>query len=167
MTTATFSLPPIGANGQSATPQSERDEQAARFYGSDIWLDVAAPDVQLGQARYVTTAAGDWALATGREALRQSLLRRLVTNPGDWQTKPDYGVGARQYGKAKNTSTMRAELESRIRSQFARDPRVHSIELVTIERLDSDAPGIKISIIVTPRGRLRSDQQLSVSMEVF
>lgn len=157
---------PEPPNGFIGTPASESASENARLYGSDIWLNVAAPDVQLGQARYVTTAAGDWALATGREALRQSLMRRLITNPGDWQTKPDYGVGARQYVKAKNTGTVRAELESRIRSQFARDARVHSVDLVTLERLDGDAPGIKVSVAVTPRGRLRTDQPLSVVLGV-
>lgn len=159
-------LLPNPPSGYQGTPESEQIEQSNRFYGSDIWLDVAAPDVQLGQAKYVTTAAGDWALARGREALRQSLLRRLVTNPGEWQTKPDYGVGARQYVKAKNTSTARAELESRIRTQFARDPRVHSVQLVTLTPLDDGTPGVKISIQVTPRGRLRSDRPLEVQMEV-
>lgn len=157
---------PEPPNGFQATPESEQESQDARFYGIDIWLDVAAPDVELGQAGYVTTAAGDWAIARGREALRQSLLRRLITNPGDWQTKPDYGVGARQYVKAKNTSTKRAELESRIRAQFARDVRVHSVEIVTLAELDDGSPGLKVSVTVTPRGRLRTDKPLEVSMEV-
>lgn len=161
----TFTIPDP-PSGYQATPEAEQQAQDARFYGSDIWLNVAAPDVQLGQARYVTTAAGDWALARGREALRQSLTRRLITNPGDWQTKPEYGVGARQYVKAKNTATVRTELESRIRSQFSRDPRVHTVDLVTLDRLDGDAPGIKISVTVTPRGRLRTDKALEVVMEV-
>jgi len=157
---------PEPPNGFVGTPASESASQDARFYGSDIWLNVAAPDVELGRARYVTTAAGDWALATGRESLRQSLMRRLITNPGDWQTKPDYGVGARQYVKAKNTSSVRAELESRIRAQFSRDVRVHSVDLVTLDRLDGDAPGIKISVLVTPRGRLRTNKVLTVALEV-
>lgn len=155
--------PPSGYQG---TPASEREAQDARFYGADIWLNVAAPDVQLGQAHYVTNAAGDWTIVRGREALRQSLLRRLITNPGDWQTKPDYGVGARQYVKAKNTSSVRAELESRIRSQFAKDVRVFSVDLVTTTPLDDGTPGVKISVLVTPRGRLRTDQPLEVALEV-
>lgn len=161
----TFTVPDPAA-GYVGTPESERLEQDARFYGADIWLDVAAPDAQLGSARYVTTAAGDWTIARGREALRQSLLRRLVTNPGDWQTKPNYGVGARQYVKAKNTRSVRAELESRIRQQFALDVRVHSVDVVIINPLDDGSPGLRIEVLVTPRGRLRTDQPLAVAMEV-
>lgn len=147
-------------------PASEQATQEARFYGSDIWFDIAAPDVQLGEANYVVTAAGDLALATGREALRQSLIRRLITAPGEWATLPDYGVGARAYVKAKNTRSVRAELESKIRAQFLRDPRVHSVDLVTVTQLDDGSPGLKISIQVTPRGRLRTDKPLPVQLEI-
>lgn len=157
---------PNPPSGYQQTPASEQEAQDARFYGVDIHLDVAAPDVTLGQAHYVTTASGDWAIARGREALRQSLTRRLISNPGDWATKPNYGVGARQYVKAKNTSSKRAELESRIREQFMLDPRVHSVDIVTVTPLDDGAPGVKISIQVTPKGRLRTDQPLDVSLEV-
>jgi hypothetical protein len=165
VTAPSWSLP-LPPGGYQGTPASERQSQDARFYGADIWLDVAAPDVQLGQAHYATNAAGDWAIVRGREALRQSLLRRLITNPGDWQTKPDFGVGARQYVKAKNTSSVRAELESRIRSQFAKDVRVQGVDLVIITPLDDGSPGVKISVLVTPRGRLRTDQPLEVALEV-
>lgn len=157
---------PNPTNGYQGIPASESAAQDDRFYGTDIFLDVSAPDVALGQANYVTTAAGDWAVATGREALRQSLIRRMLTNPGEWQTKPGYGCGLRQYVKAKNTRTNRAEIESRIRQQFAIDRRVHSVDLVTVDRLDDGSPGVKITVIVTPRGRLRSDQPLSVQLEI-
>lgn len=157
---------PNPPNGYQGIPSSEKAAQDARFYGEDIYFEIAAPDVDLGQADYVITADGDWASVSGPEALRQSLQRRLITNPGEWQTKPEYGCGARQYVKAKNTSSVRAELESRIRSNFARDPRVHSVDIVSIFPLDDGAPGLKVSITVTPRGRLRSDKSLVVSMEV-
>jgi phage baseplate assembly protein W len=157
---------PNPPSGYQQTPAAEQESQESRFYGADIHLDVAAPDVTLGQASYVTTASGDWALARGREALRQSLIRRTVTNPGDWATKPNYGVGARQYVKAKNTRSKRAELESRIREQYMSDPRVHSVDIVTVTPLDDGSPGVKISVQVTPKGRLRTDQPLEVAMEV-
>lgn len=157
---------PTPANGYQGVPSSEIASQDRRFYGRDIYFEIAAPDVALGQANYVTTAAGDWAAVEGREALRQSLIRRLVTSPGEWATKPDYGVGARQYVKARNTASVRKELESRIRAQFMRDPRVLSVDIVTVAQLDDGAPGLKISVQVTPRGRLRTDQPLPVRLEV-
>lgn len=165
MSGPSFTLP-VPPNGYQGVPDSEAQSQGSRFFGVDIHLDVAAPDLTFGQAHYVTTAAGDWAVARGREALRQSLIRRIITSPGEWQTKPDYGVGARQYVKAKNTATVRAELESRIRAQFSRDVRVLSVDLVTIAQLDDGSSGVKISVTVTPRGRLRTDQPLVVALEI-
>lgn len=159
-------LLPNPPNGYAAVPASEVESQSARFFGVDIWLDVAAPDLVFGQASYVTTPAGDWQVARGREALRQSLNRRIITNPGEWATKPEYGVGARQFVKRKNTAGARAELEQRIRAQFAQDVRVQSVDLVTIAQLDDGSAGVKISVHVTPRGRLRTDQPLVVGMEV-
>lgn len=159
-------LLPDPPNGYQEVPSSEIATQGARFFGVDIWLDVAAPDVTLGQAAYVTTAAGDWAVARGREALRQSLNRRIITNPGEWATKPEYGVGARQFVKRLNTPGVRAELEARIREQFLRDVRVQSVDLVTLTELADGSPGIIVQVHVTPRGRLRSDQPLVVSVEV-
>lgn len=136
------------------------------FYGYDIWFDIAAPDVQLGEANYVVTPAGDWQAVRGEEALRQSLIRRLVTAPGDWAFLPTYGVGAQQYVKARNVPAARAELEGRIRSQFLADPRVQAVETVLITPLDDGSPGIRILVTVTPKGRLRSDKPLPVALEV-
>lgn len=157
---------PAPDSGASGLPASEQRSQDAVFFGEDIWFEIAAPDVTLGQADYVVTASGDLALATGHDALRQSLIRRLVTNPGEWPTLPSYGVGARLYVKARNTPSVRAELESKIRTQFLRDPRVHSVDLVSVVGLTDGSPGLKISISVTPRGRLRVDRPLSVQVEI-
>lgn len=157
---------PTPSGGTSGVPSSERAAQEALFFGEDIWFDVATADPIHGQADYVVDPTGDWTAVTGREALRQSLLRRLITSPGEWATVPEYGVGARQYVKARNTRSVRAELESRIKSQFLRDPRVHSVDLVTVDRLDDGSPGVKISVLVTPKGRLRSDKPLPVQLEI-
>src|ERR1700760_714542 len=93
---------PSPPNGYVGTPASDTATQQANFYGSDIWFDLATPD-NTGQADYVITPAGDFQMATGLQALQQALLRRLLTAPGEWQTLPDYGVGATQYVKAQNT----------------------------------------------------------------
>lgn len=152
------------STGASGLPQAEQDAQAARFYGLDIWLDVSRPDAT-GQAAYIVTPAGDLALASGREALRQSLLRRWITDPGEWQTLPNYGVGARQFVKGKNTAAERAELTTRVRAQSLRDPRVKSVDLVTVTPLDDGSPGLRLSVQVTPVGSL-GVQPLPVHLEI-
>lgn len=145
---------------------ADPNDQDGTFFGEDIWFSVAEPDPATGQANYVITASGDLAVATGLEVLRQSLVRRTITNPGDMPTAPDYGVGARQYVKGRNTLAKRQELESRVRAQYLRDPRVLTVDLVTVAQLDDGEPGIKISAFVTPRGRLRGDRPLPILLEI-
>ena len=139
--------------------------QVSRFFGTDIWFDVTTPD-QTGQANYVITPSRDITVVTGREALRQSLLRRYLTNPGDWKTAPGYGAGARQYVRGKNTAAERVELESRVRAQSLRDPRVLTVDLATVTPLSDGSPGIRLSVKITPKGRLRGDQPLPIHLEI-
>ncbi|HSR79108.1 MAG TPA: hypothetical protein VLN57_21220 [Xanthobacteraceae bacterium] len=148
----------------SGLPQAEQNAQTARFYGADIWLDISRPDAT-GQAQYIVTPAGDLQLATGREALRQSLLRRTLTDPGEWQTAPDFGVGARQFVKGRNTDTERTALINRVRSQYLRDPRVQSVDLVLVTPLDDGSPGVLLQAQVTPKGQL-GVQPLPVHLEI-
>jgi hypothetical protein len=61
---------------------------------------------------------------------------------------------------------VRAELESVIRSQTLRDPRVQSVTTAVVRQLDDGSPGVKISAIVVPKGRLRSDRPLPVTLEI-
>src|SRR4051812_16319850 len=94
---------PSPSGGSSGLPEATRADEQAQMFGEDIWFDVASatPDIE---PDYVITASGDYALATGREALRQSLLRRLITDPDEWPTLDDYGCGALSYLKGKNTA---------------------------------------------------------------
>lgn len=118
--------------------------------GEDIWLDVSLPTA----ADRFVTPRGDWKLCAGEVALRQSLLRRLVTNPGEWKTKPGYGVGARMYVKARNTRANRDELAGRIASQFLEDERVVRVDQVVV---DLSAAGV-LRIRITVVARIRADR---------
>ncbi len=161
MTTLGWTLPDP-PNGAVGTPSSDTQAQAALFYGEDIYFDVS-----LGvTANYVVTAAGDYQTATGMVALMQSLLRRTITNPNEWRTKPNYGVGAKQYLKGRDTPSTRAELEARIRAQYVLDARVERVDQVVIEKIAAPVPYLKISVQFTPRGRLRTDAPEKIVIEI-
>ena len=58
---------------------------------------------------------GDVALASGTSLGQQRVLRRLLTNPGDYIWNPDFGAGlARFVGAPCNTATIRATIRSQI-----------------------------------------------------
>lgn len=142
---------PTPSAGTSGLSTRDRATQRDKLWGRDIWFDVRAGE----GADYEVTAAGDWQVAEGREALRQAILRRIITDPGEWATLPDYGVGARAYVKARNTKAARDELTQRIRAQLLRDRRIESVQSVAVE---SSGGLLRIAVEVIPRGRdLRSD----------
>lgn len=64
---------------------------------------------------------GDLALASGPALGVQRVLRRLLTNPGDYVWHPDYGAGlARFVGQPASTGAVR----SAIRAQIFQEPCV-------------------------------------------
>lgn len=153
----------------TGVPASDIDDQTNNFYGYDIWYDMAAANPITGQASYVVTASGDWAIATGLDALRQRLLRRLITAPGEWQTLPNFGVGAPQYVKGPLTPAALAELEGRIRQQFTADPGVASVSDVGVDTStldDSGNPITIITVLIVAAGSLQNAAPIPISLAV-
>lgn len=150
-----------GAGAATTTPVGERNNQQARFWGRDLWLDT---DVLAGRADVITTPAGDLRIAEGRQALRQALIRRIITAPGDYALLPNYGAGARLYVKERNTQANRDELAERIRAQMALEPRVERVEQVVVSQLE-DTQGISINVQVIPKGAARPEDALQFVLE--
>ena len=129
------------------------------IYGRDISYDVrdsVTPNMDVTPAR-------DWALIAGRECLRQSLIRRLITEPGEWTTNPSYGVGAIAFVKARDSAGNRDELERRIRAQFTMDARVKSVDSVTLIRGEDS---LRVVVRVIPAGEIGVATPLIVTHEV-
>jgi hypothetical protein len=63
-----------------------------------------------------TSPTGDLAPVDGVARGKQRLLRRLLTNPGDYLFEPDYGAGL---GREVGADTDPAQLIARIRGQLA------------------------------------------------
>ena len=122
-------------------------DQKDRLFGRDLFFDVS----DANGADLKVAPSGDWLTVTGREALRQSVIRRLLTSPGEWRTKPDYGVGLRDFVKTKNTSTAREYLKTRIRSQLLKDTRIQEVRDVRFDT--SVASTLRIAVYVVPKGQ--------------
>lgn len=70
---------------------------------------------------FVLSSTGDLLLADGAEAGRQRVLRRLLTNQGDWIWHLDYGAGLpSQIGQ----TTQAATIEAIVRRQMLLEPAV-------------------------------------------
>jgi phage baseplate assembly protein W len=65
-------------------------------------------------------ATGDLALASGSELGQQRVLRRLLTNPGDYIWQLDYGAGLAQFiGQPIAAPAIRAVIRSQIFKEAA------------------------------------------------
>jgi len=81
----------------------------SHFYGSDLSV---GPD-------------GDLATVDGTQLGQQRVLRRLLTNPGDYLWNPGYGAGLAQFvGQPANVARIRSVIRSQIfqESVVARTP---------------------------------------------
>ena len=81
----------------------------AHYFGNDLSL----------------SAAGDLAVATGSQLGRQRVLRRLLTNPGDYIWHQDYGAGLpAKVGSLATSAELRGLVLSQIllEAAVAQDP---------------------------------------------
>ncbi len=64
----------------------------------------------------VVGSGGDLVLSVGSDMVSQRVLRRLLTNPGDYLWNLDYGGGLAQF---VGTPTNSADIESTVRTKLA------------------------------------------------
>jgi phage baseplate assembly protein W len=116
-------------------------DRRSLLYGKDLWW----------KGGLVRSSANDWLTVEGQEALRQSVLRRLCTNPGEWRTRPDYGVGALAMVYEEMTTSRVQLLQSRIRTQLTQDPRIQRVTAAEVAR--TDAGLLVIAVAIESRGQ--------------
>ena len=79
-----------------------------------------------------SNSTGDIALSSGYDLGQDRVLRRLLTNPGDYLWQPDYGAGLGEFvGTPCNTWAIKAKIRSNIflESTVSRSPEpVISVE---------------------------------------
>lgn len=117
------------------------------LFGVDLLFD---DDLQV-------TASGDYATVDGYRALEQAIKIRLITTPGEYATRPDFGVGLTRWLKKRMTKSERDSLRQTIIEQLAQEERISKVEDVTVESLTSgNTTGVKILVRVTALGRENS-----------
>ena len=125
--------------------------------------DLAIPDNADDDA--LVTPSGDLALASGRDALRRGLRRRVLASPGDLIHRPTFGAGVVDFLETALTLGRTSELGNRVRRQALQDVRVADARLVTSLGLPGDtrAPNaVTLELTVRLRQSL-GDEQLTVS----
>jgi phage baseplate assembly protein W len=85
----------------------------SQFWGSDLDL----------------SATGGLALVTAADRSKQRVLRRLLTNPGDYIFHPTYGAGLRQF-IGQNVDLAKAKAV--VRGQMKREASVSQVQEPTV-----------------------------------
>lgn len=88
------------------------------------------------------------AIVTGRAALVQSLVLRLITERGSNLDDPDFGIDMFGYLHRPITTRSLAELEGRIRNELRKDDRVEDI--IVAVTTDINANEIRVTITAVP-----------------
>lgn len=121
--------------GPAANRKTRAEQEQAELLGTDIKF----------QGDYSVTSKGDYVLLEGEKALRQSVLHRLLTKPGEFATRPTYGVGIRSFVKKPKSPSNIALLEQRITDQLGREPRIEEVLNVLVQVIDN---GLKVVISI-------------------
>jgi phage baseplate assembly protein W len=102
-----------------------------------------------------TNATGDLATITGTTLGQQRVLRRLLTNPGEYIWQRDYGAGLGQFiGQPGNASQIRAAIRSQMfkEASVARSPEP-LIDIDLSETSSSGAVYVQIRYVDAPTGQ--------------
>ena len=97
---------------------------------------------------YLQSPSGDLQLISGENNIRESLVRRTVTQPGSLVHRPDYGVGIKSFLNALTTIDNQRELANRIKVQWEQDPRVEEVIGVRVITEDETPEKIELGIRV-------------------
>jgi phage baseplate assembly protein W len=90
----------------------------------------------------------------GEENLRRALLRRLMTRPGTYRTKPGYGAGIQDFVKKSSNQATIEDLQNRVRGQVQQDRRVDKVLTCAVTKeFFSDQPGVRVVLVVQSKGR--------------
>jgi hypothetical protein len=88
----------------------------------DIYQLIAAPDI--GGTDLKNNARGDLLTVVGSEETIQRILRRLLTNPGDYEWHPTYGAGLLRYIGQPLSDALYDQMTADTRSQMYQESAV-------------------------------------------
>lgn len=133
-----------GGNSNPTGPAANRKTPAQVEQGALLGTDIQF------KGDYSANSKGDYVLLSGIEALRQSIVHRLITKPGEFKVRPAYGVGIREWVKKPKTATNILALQNRITDQLSKETRIEQIISVRVESIDD---GLKIALVIRAAGK--------------
>jgi phage baseplate assembly protein W len=135
----------IPASTLPAVPQTSQITQD--LFGKDILF---TDDFQL-------TAGGDYVTISDEANLKKAIYRRLLTRPGEYRFRPEYGAGLATYAKKGLNLAILDNLRQLVLNQLAQEKRIESVDEVTVQETTiGGVPAVKVYVRVRALGRVLS-----------
>jgi phage baseplate assembly protein W len=139
----TFTIP--APTPAAAIPANE--DPTSELFGEDILHD---EDFQLNGTQ-------DYIVLDGVDVVRAAILRRMVTPPGGYKIRPEYGIGVQQAVKGKLTKSNLDALHQRIIDNLAQEDRIDRVVEVILQRATVNGVDVvKIYVKAQVAGREQS-----------
>lgn len=138
ITTHTYAITRPTPTGSPGRPSID---VRARQFGKDIAFDT---DFHVG--------AGDWQTLEGLALIRQAVFHRLITSPGEFAARPEYGVGIEGYVKEELTDALIAELATKVKTQILQDRRISRCD-VSVQELATPGTGLEVNVSLIASGQ--------------
>ena len=101
----------------------------------------------LWEDEHVLGKDSDYLVIEGDAALDQRIRHRLITRPGSWALRPEYGAGLEELlNKLEQPGTI-AEVERRVRDQLSYEAEVARVIQVNV-RIENNADGRTMRVLV-------------------
>lgn len=100
----------------------------------------------------VVTSSADIGTIEGLANYKRAIFHRLITVPGSYVHRPDYGIGIRTYQNGLSSFSKQQKLATLIRDQIALDARTDNVGTIAIIANDENPQLTVIQISVTPKG---------------
>lgn len=134
----------LGGGSPSVTPTLvAQNAIGAETFGTDIFFNGST----------LISPSGDYTTVSGVENLRRSILRRMITAPGEYKLNPTYGVGLPVYIKKPMTQSNLDQISNRIKDNLSRDPRIDQVITLDVQKTTFNGQtGIQINLVVSASG---------------
>jgi phage baseplate assembly protein W len=100
------------------------------------------------------TPGGDYKRIGGAENVKAAIYRRLLTRPGDYRFRPDYGVGLQDFVKKAPTTALLDQLRQRVIDNLSLDIRLSQIDVTVESDAINDVPVLRVLVRAVVGGGL-------------
>jgi phage baseplate assembly protein W len=113
---------------------------------------ILGKDLKLNKVKldFSATASGDLDIKTYKDNLSQALWHRLSTKKGELSRHPEYGSEIHEIVGELNNPDNREKIRLLAAECISQDPRVESIESLTVEEDSNNPFKVQIKVSLTP-----------------